>query len=278
VLEVVNRPEYRNRSPKQIVPSLADQGEYLVSESTMYRILHEEDQLKHRASSSAPARRRPRELVATTPNQVWSWDITYLKSPILGVFFYLYLVVDIFSRKIVAAEVHAAEDSEHAAELIEQACAAEGINPDQLALHSDNGGPMKGATLLATLQQLGVMPSFSRPRVSDDNPYSEALFRTAKYRPEYPNGPFDSLEAAREWVRWFVDWYDHQHLHSAIRFVTPAQRHAGEDAEILANRCAVYEAARTRHPERWSGNTRDWSRVEAVRLNPNHGKTASEAA
>ncbi len=169
VLEVVNSPEYRDRSPKQIVPSLADQGEYLASESTMYRILREEEQLTHRASSRAPTRHRPRELVATDPNQVWSWDITYLKSPILGVFFYLYLVVDIFSRKIVGAEVHAVEDSEHAAELIAQACAVEGIDPDQLALHSDNGSPMKGATLLATLQQLGVVPSFSRPRVSDDN-------------------------------------------------------------------------------------------------------------
>lgn len=278
MLEVVNSPEYRDRSPKQIVPSLADRGEYLASESTMYRILRDEDQLKHRASSSAPARHRPRELVATAPNQVWSWDISYLKSPILGVFFYLYLVVDIFSRKIVAAEVYAAENSELAAELIAQACAAEGINPDQLALHSDNGSPMKGATLLATLQQLGVMPSFSRPRVSDDNPYSEALFRTAKYRPEYPNGPFASLEAAREWVRWFVDWYDHQHLHSGIRFVTPAQRHAGEDVEILAKRRAVYEAARARHPQRWSGSTRDWSRIDTVRLNPEHGKAATEAA
>lgn len=278
VLEVVNSPEYRDRSPKQIVPSLADQGEYLASESTMYRILREEGQLAHRAPSRPATRHRPRELVATSPNQVWSWDITYLRSPVLGVFFFLYLVVDIFSRKIVAAEVQMTEDSERAAELIAQACAAEGIDPDQLALHSDNGSPMKGATLLATLQQLGVMPSFSRPRVSDDNPFSEALFRTAKYRPEYPGGPFASLEAAREWVRWFVEWYNHQHLHSGIRFVTPAQRHAGEDVEILARRRAVYEAARARHPERWSGRTRDWSRVQAVRLNPDHGKAASEAA
>lgn len=278
VLGVVNSPEFRNCSPKQIVPRLVDQGVYVASESTMYRILRDEGQLAHRAASKPPTRRRPDELVATAPNQVWSWDITYLKSPVLGAFFYLYLVVDIFSRKIVAAEVHAAEDSERAAELIAQACAAEGIDPDQLALHSDNGSPMKGATLLATLQQLGVMPSFSRPRVSDDNPFSEALFRTAKYRPEYPSGPFESLEEARAWVRWFVQWYNHDHLHSGIRFVTPAQRHAGDDVELLARRRAVYEAARRRRPERWSGDTRDWSRVEAVRLNPNHGTAAPEAA
>ena len=278
ILKVVNSPEYRDRSPKQIVPSLADQGDYLASESTMYRILREEDQLTHRAASDPPTRHRPRELMATSPNQVWSWDITYLKSPILGVFFYLYLVVDIFSRKVVAAEVYAVEDSEHAAELMAQACAAEGIDPDQLALHSDNGSPMKGATLLATLQQLGVMPSFSRPRVSDDNPFSEALFRTAKYRPEYPKGPFASLEAARAWVRWFVEWYNHEHLHSGIRFVTPAQRHAGEDVQILQQRHAIYEAARARHPERWTGSTRNWSRVDEVRLNPERTEVEEDAA
>lgn len=278
VIEVVNSPEYRDRSPKQIVPHLADQGVYVASESTMYRILREEDQLTHRAASKVPTRRRPDELMATAPNQVWSWDITYLKSPILGAFFYLYLVVDLFSRKIVAAQVHATETSERAAELIAQAYAAEDIDPGQLALHSDNGSPMKGATLLATLQQLGIMPSFSRPRVSDDNPFSEALFRTAKYRPEYPSRPFESLEAARAWVRWFVQWYNHEHLHSGIRFVTPAQRHAGDDVELLARRHAVYEVARERNPERWSGPTRDWSRVEAVRLNPDHGTAASEAA
>ena len=277
VLEVVNRPEHRDLSVKQIVPSIADRGEYVASESTMYRILREEKQLQHRAASRPPAS-RPRELLATGPNQVWTWDITYLKSPVRGSFFYLYLVVDIFSRKIVGAAVHTTESSENAAELIAQACAAEGIDPDQLRLHSDNGSPMKGATMLATLQTLGVVPSFSRPRVSDDNPFSEALFRTAKYRPEYPDGPFASLEAAREWVTWFVDWYNQEHLHSGIRFVTPAQRHAGEDVEILTKRGTLYEIARARHPERWSRNIRDWSRPGAVRLNPQRTHAASEAA
>ena len=278
VLSVVNSPEYRDRSPKQIVPSLADRGEYLASESTMYRILREEDQLAHRSPSRPPTRHRPRELVAVAPNQVWSWDITYLKSPALGVFFYLYLVVDIFSRKVVGAVVHTTENSEHAAELFAQACAAEGIDPDQLHLHSDNGSPMKGATLLATLQQLGVVQSFSRPSVSNDNPYSEALFRTAKYRPEYPKGPFASIEAARDWVRWFIEWYNHEHLHSGIRFVTPAQRHADQDIKLLQERVAVYKAARARHPERWSGSTRNWSRVTEVRLNPECLDVAEVAA
>jgi transposase InsO family protein len=194
-------------------------------------------------------------------------------------YYYFYLVVDIFSRKAVGAAVHETESSEHAAEMMEQACAAEGIDADQLKLHSDNGSPMKGATLLATLQKLGVVPSFSRPHVSDDNPFSEALFRTAKYRPEYPHGSFASLKAAREWSVSFVDWYNEDHLHSAIRFVTPAQRHSGQDIEILEEkRPAVYEAARARHPERWSRNTRDWSRPGPVHLNPQRTHAASEAA
>jgi len=269
VLEVVNSPEHRDLSPKQIVPRLADQGEYLASESTLYRVLREEDQLKHREPSSPPTNRsRPEEYVATAPNQVWSWDITYLRSPILGVFFYLYVVLDVWSRKIVGWSVHEAESAEHASAMIEAACAREGIRRDQLVLHSDNGGPMKGATLLATLQVLGVAMSFSRPSVSNDNPYSESLFRTAKYRPQYPRKPFACLEAARTWVSWFIGWYNTEHRHSAIRFVTPDERHSGQDAEILAKRDAVYAAARERRPDRWTGNTRNWTPVESVVLNP----------
>lgn len=278
VLEVVNLPEHRDLSVKQIVPRLADQGVYVASESTMYRILREEKQLQHRAASRPPTRSRPEELVATAPNQVWSWDITYLKSPVLGMFFYLYLVIDVFSRKIVGSAVYETEDSEHATEMLMEAFAAEGVDAEELRLHSDNGGPMKGATLLATLQELGVVPSFSRPRVSDDNPYSEALFRTAKYRPEYPGKPFATVEEAREWVRWFVDWYNNQHRHSEICFVTPGQRHAGEDAELLAKRQKVYKAARKRHPERWTRGTRAWSRPAVVRLNPQRTQAATEAA
>ena len=145
-----------------------------------------------------------------------------------------------------------------------------------MTLHADNGGPMKGSTMMATLEKLGVVPSFSRPRVSDDNPYSEALFRTVKYRPDYPHGPFEDIEAARAWVAGFVDWYNHSHLHSSIQFVTPADRHAGRDVEILARRKAVYEAARAKRPERWSGSTRDWTPVVEVILNP--GSSASTEA
>jgi transposase InsO family protein len=162
--------------------------------------------------------------------------------------------------------------------MIEEACAREGVQHHQLVLHSDNGGPMKGATLLATLQLLGVLTSFSRPRVSNDNPFSESLFRTAKYRPEYPRRPFASLEEARRWVTWFVRWYNTEHRHSAIRFVTPEQRHQGLEQEILAARAKVYATARKRRPERWTGDARDWSPIETVALNPEPSTPAEAAA
>lgn len=268
VLATANAPEFRDLSPKQIVPRLADRGDYIASESTFYRVLRDEDQLAHRESSRPATSRRPREHVATGPCQVWSWDITYLKSPILGQFFYLYLILDVWSRKIVAAKVYAEESNEHAAQLFRQACSRLGLDPDGLVLHSDNGGPMKGATMLATLQKLGVVASFSRPRVSDDNPYSEALFRTLKYRPGFPSQPFASVENAQRWVDGFAAWYNTEHLHSAIRFVTPDDRHFGREAAILAQRRRVYEQARQRTPDRWAQNTRNWEPVAAVYLNP----------
>jgi putative transposase len=268
VLEVANDPEYRDLSPKQIVPRLADDGIYVASESTFYRLLRAADQLRHRERSLPAVSRRPVELVATGPEQVWSWDITYLRSEVRGQFYYLYLVEDVWSRKIVGWEVYAEESMELAATLIQRICVAMGVNPDGLKLHSDNGGPMKGSTMLATLQRLGIVPSFSRPRVSDDNPFSEALFRTLKYRPEFPSKPFQSLQDARAWVAAFVAWYNNEHLHSAIGFVTPDDRHQGRDAAILAARQAVYQRAQRRHPERWTGDTRNWIAPPVVRLNP----------
>jgi putative transposase len=178
ILETVNSPEYRDLPPKQIVPKLADKGIYLGSESTLYRILREEEQLRHRERSKPATSTRPREHVATGPNQVYSWDITYLPSPVRGRFYYLYLVMDVWSRKIVGATVHDRESPDLAAELIEEVCILYEIDPRGLVLHSDNGGPMKGSTMLATLQRLGIMPSFSRPGVSNDNPFSESLLRT----------------------------------------------------------------------------------------------------
>ncbi|MGB5464988.1 MAG: IS3 family transposase [Sedimenticolaceae bacterium] len=269
ILDVCNAPAYQSLPPSQIVPRLADDGEYLASESTFYRVLREVDQQHRRGRAQAPRQvPKPRGYKAEGPNQTWSWDITYLAAAIRGTFYRLYMVEDIFSRKIVGWEVHEEETAAHASQLIRKACLAEGICEDGLVLHSDNGGPMKGATMLATLQRLGVVPSFSRPSVSDDNPYSESLFRTLKYTPAYPNQPFESLTAAREWVHRFVQWYNEEHRHSGIRYVTPGQRHRGEDAAILAARKRLYEAAKDTHPERWSGDTRDWTPINEVWLNP----------
>lgn len=269
LLAVANAEAFGHLPPSQIVPRLADQGRYLASESTFYRVLKAANQLLHRRSERpAQSRSKPRAVCATAPNQVYSWDITYLPAALRGPFFYLYLVLDIFSRKIVGWQVYEEENSALASEILRDLCYREGVQPNQVILHSDKGGPMKGATLLATLQTLGVMPSFSRPAVSNDNPYSESLFKTLKYRPEYPLRAFADLAAARQWVTGLVSWYNHEHRHSAIRFVTPAQRHAGLDGTLLDHRKAVYEAARARHPQRWRGPTRNWQRIQVVHLNP----------
>lgn len=269
LLTVVNSDEFGHLSPSQIVPRLADCGQYIASESTFYRVLRAENQLKQRrAERPAKHRHKPRALSATAPNQLVSWDITYLPTPVLGIYFYLYLFMDIFSRKIVGWQVYDTESSELASDVIRDICIRENIAPNQMVLHSDNGSPMKGATLLATLQALGVAPSFSRPAVSNDNPYSESLFKTMKYRPAYPGQAFENLLAARQWVGMFVQWYNHEHRHSAIRFVTPAERHAGLDTTLLQKRINVYEEAKKRCPERWSGVTRNWQPVRIVHLNP----------
>jgi len=271
ILTVVNSKEFAHLPPTQIVPLLADDGRYIGSESTLYRVLREAKQLKHRGSERPSQKRsKPRAVCATAPNELFSWDITYLPTRIKGIHYYLYLFMDIFSRKIVGWQVYESESSEQASQVMIDICLRENIMANQVILHSDNGSSMKGATMLATLQSLGVMPSFSRPAVSNDNPFSEALFKTFKYRPDYPQDAFDHLMDARTWVGTFVQWYNHAHRHSAINFVTPAQRHDGEDKALLAQRIEVYQAAKARHPKRWSGDTRNWERVNVVHLNPNH--------
>lgn len=273
VLEVINLKEYENLPPSKIVPLLADKGEYIASESTIYRLLKREGQLKHRHKSKPRNPYKPKAIVATKPNQVYSWDITYLSSRVKGMFFYLYLIMDIYSRKIVGWQVYDKEGGEYAADLLEDTCKKEQINKGQVLLHSDNGSPMKGAIMLATMQKLGVVSSFSRPGVSNDNPYSESLFRTMKYMSKYPESPFDSLEEARNWTSEFVDWYNKEHLHSGIKFVTPSQRHEGIDEELLKKRKEVYKKAKQKNPERWSGEIRDWEKIQEVRLNPEKCKS-----
>jgi len=247
VLAIANSAEFGHLPPSQIVPRLADNGIYVASESTFYRLLKAEKMLQYRgAEKPRKPRSKPRSLHATEPNQLFSWDITYLPTEIKGIYFYLYMFIDIFSRKVVGWQVFENESSALAGEVMKDICARENIQQNQVILHSDNGSPMKGATMLATLQMLGVIPSFSRPAVSND------------------------LLAARNWVATFMHWYNEEHRHSGIQFVTPAERHAGLDVEILECRTEVYEAAKAKNPGRWSGDTRNWKRINIVHLNPDN--------
>jgi transposase InsO family protein len=250
---------------------LADEGIYLASESSFSRVLRSHGQNVHRGRAKAPkASRPPTTHIASAAREVWCWDMTYLPAVVMGRWFHLYLILDLYSRKIVGWEVHDTDDSEHAVHLVRRTALSEGIAAmtTKPVLHGDNGSTLKATTVLAMLNWLGVKPSYSRPRVSDDNAYAESLFRTAKYRPEFPAKGFVDLDAARAWAAGFVRWYNHDHRHSGIRYVSPAQRHAGEDHAILAARHALYTRARENNPARWSGATRNWSPLGPVTLNP----------
>ena len=271
VLRVANEPRFADIPPARIVPMLADENIYLASESTFSRVLREHGQTAHRGRAKAPKPVRPPTThIASAPGQVWCWDMTYLPANVQGRWFYLYLILDLYSRKIVGWEVHDRDDADHAAHLVKRTALAEGIatSLSKPVLHGDNGATLKATTVLAMLKWLGVKPSYSRPRVSDDNAYAEALFRTAKYRPEFPTKGFVDLDAARTWALAFVHWYNVEHRHSGIRYVSPAQRHVGDDEAILAARHALYTKARESNPARWSGKTRNWSPIGAVTLNP----------
>jgi transposase InsO family protein len=261
-----NEPRFQDMTPGEIVPTLLDEGIYLGSERTLYRLLKARSALAPRQEGRPPVRRaRPSELVATGPNQVWSWDITWLKTDVAGLFKFAYVVEDVFSRRIVGWAVHHREDPELAKALFEQLIRDLGVVPR--FVHADNGAAMKGITLVAFLVRVGVGLSYSRPRVSNDNPFIESLFRTLKYRLGYPKR-FTSLEHARVWFAGFVHWYNSEHKHSGIQYVTPMQRHRGEDRAILARRREVLEAARARHPQRWSGPARQFEYEGSVTLNP----------
>lgn len=278
LLEVSNEPRFADVPPARIVPILADEGVYLASESSFSRVLRAAAQSCHRGRAKPPRKSRaPETHVATAAAQLWSWDMTYLPAAVVGRWYYLYLILDVFSRKIVGFEVHATDSADHAAHLVKRTALAEGIHAmvNKPVLHGDNGATFKATTVLAMLHWLGVKPSYSRPRVSDDNPYVESLFRTAKYRPEFPAAGFVDLAHARQWAADFVHWYNHEHRHSGIHYVTPAQRHAGEDHRILHARHELYQQARERNPQRWSRNTRNWKRVDEVALNPQRDTATS---
>lgn len=269
MLAVITSEKYAHLSPKQLVPLLADEGRYLASESTIYRLKRRVlVETRRRPTARFEVSRATTVHRAVRPNQVWSWDITYLPTVIRGRFLRLYLVMDVWSRRIVGWNIHEDERAERAAALIQRICAESQVDATGLVLHSDNGKAMRGSTMIATLQWLGIVPSFSRPHVCNDNPYSEALFRTLKHTPVYPRLPFVGAKAARRWVTRFVNWYNTEHRHSAIGYVTPDQRHSGTDVAVLARRQRLYERACHRTPERWSGAIRPWTTVGTVVLNP----------
>jgi putative transposase len=205
--------------------------------------------------------------------------MTFLPSAVTGRRFYLYLILDLYSRKIVGWEVHDTDDADHAAHLVKRAALAEGIaaKPTRPVLHGDNGSTLKATTVLAMRHWLQIKPSYSRPCVSDDNAFVEALFRAAKYRPQFPANGVADLAAARQWAAQFVHWYNVEHLHSGIRYVSPAARHKGDDGAILAARHDVYRRARQRNPRRWARHTRNWTPIATVTLNPERDRVVNNA-
>jgi len=267
VVDISCHERFKDLTPHEIVPVLAEEGHYIASESTMYRILREEALINHRRNSRPKSKAgKPPELIATGPNQVWSWDITWLRSDILGMFYYCYMIKDIWKKNIVGWEIHEYESVDIASDMFQRLELKYDLNG--VRLHSDNGNPMRGATMIITLHNLGVIPSFNRPRVSTDNPFIESLFCTMKYTAGYP-GRFKSLTHAREWMSEFVNWYNTKHRHSAIGYVTPEQRGTGNDLAIFEKRNRTIDEARAIHPERWGKKVRKWENRDVVILNPN---------
>ncbi len=277
IIELCNQSLFVDLPPTQIVPTLMDKGVYVASESSFYRVLRENGQLHHRGKARAPQRKTTLSThIAKGPCEVWCWDITYCASQVRGQYFYLYMFMDIYSRKLVGHEVYEEESGAHAVTVLQRAMLTEQCFNKPVVLHSDNGSPMKSQTLKIKLEELGVLPSYSRPRVSNDNAYAESVFRTMKYRPQWPSNGFKDLAEVRQWIERFVHWYNHEHKHSKIRFVTPQQRHAAQDQQILDNRKVVLERATCKTPSRWGGREiRNCTAVGEVMLNPDREQQIS---
>ena len=256
IVERFCREDVRDLSLTQAFYKLLDENkEYLCSASTLYRIFRAEGLNARRDRTRKPQRRgRPTSYRASRPNEVWTWDITYFRnSRYSGKFFYAYVIIDVYSRAVIRAEVHDADNAEYAAKFLKAAFEKHGIRPGQLVLHSDNGASMKAQSTLAVLAAYGVTFSHSRPRVSNDNPYSESLFRTLKYSGDYryPQVGFENVAEAQAWLDKFITHYNEVHRHKGIRMVTPMDRFLGKDAEILARRKEAMTEARNRYPQRW---------------------------
>ena len=281
ILEVMNQKEHRSLSPSQVVYRLLDdENKYIASVSSFYRVLRYYGMINHRGHSKSPISKPITTHHATDPNQVWMWDITWLPGPVKGIYYYLYMIMDLFSRKIVGWEIWETESSELASKLIKKAVLSENVLVLErpLILHSDNGSPMKGASLLTTLYNLGIVKSNSRPRVSNDNAYIESLFRTVKYMPAFPYDGFEIIENARKWVSKFVDYYNNEHRHSSLKHLTPNQRHNGEYKCILEKRKHLLNQAKAKHPERWSSDIQDCTLEDVVWLNPTNEKPENKVS
>lgn len=250
VRQTLNSERFWDSSPREVYATLLDEGCYHCHWRTMYRILEEYAEVRERRNQlQHPTYVKP-ELLATGPNQVWSWDITKLKGPVTWTYYYLYVILDIFSRYVVGWMIAGRETAKLAEELITATCAKEQIERDHLGLHSDRGGPMKSKTVSQLLIDLGVAKSHSRPYTPNDNPYSESQFKTLKYRPDYP-GRFSSLETSRAWAQSFFHWYNHEHHHTSLGLMTPAVVHHGLADAVYDHRQRVLQAAYEAHPERF---------------------------
>ena len=251
VRELLNSERFQDAAPREVYAALLDEERYLCSISTMYRVLAEHAEVRERRNQLRhPAYHKP-ELLATGPNQVWSWDITKLRGPSKGVYYYLYVIIDIYSRYVVGWLIAEVEAAELAEQLIAETCTKQDVARAQLTIHADNGGPMTAKTVAILLADLGVAKSHSRPHVSNDNPYSEAQFKTLKYRPDYPDR-FGSVADARHWARSCFAWYNDQHHHSGLGLLTPAVVHTGRAETVRQQRQAVLRQAYQAHPERFT--------------------------
>jgi len=268
VREILNSARFQDQAPQEIYATLLDEGEYLCHWRTMYRILDEFAEVRERRKQLTHPNYQKPELLASGPNQVWSWDITKLLGPVKWTYYSLYVILDIFSRYVVGWMLAPHESAALARELVQQTCEKQGIQADQLTLHADRGSPMIAKSMVLLLADLGVTQSHSRPHTSDDNPFSEAQFKTLKYRPDYPPR-FGSQADARTWARDFFSWYNHEHHHSALGLLTPADVHDGRAAQVLRERQLVLQLAYEKTPERFvKGLPMPAQLPEAVRINP----------
>jgi len=265
IVEAMEAENLRGLPPKQAYFRLMDRGFYLCSYTTFLRVLKERNLVESKRTRTHTGRGKRPELEATAPNQVWCWDISWLESPVIGKYFYLYMIIDLFSRKVVGWGVASQESGALARKIFAHALDAEGVCADQLIVHADNGKPMRSRTLLKLFELLAVTPSFGRPHTSNDNAYAESLFATFKGRVAYPEH-FRSLAAAREYCAAFFVWYNTEHLHSGLDYLTPAQVHSGEHLEVFARRNAQLEEHRRLHPQRHGGKAKVFAIPGTVRL------------